>query len=215
MGCPILPTLHLRNGTVKRLWKTLNLPIFSRIPRSWYLFTIVIYCPEVKAMMGLTTWGSSLPHWHHVLRVLSIMKCFDSRCDSKVEINCKASQIHDWFATCNHFQNSNYFQPRKTKTQLLDLLCAQHKSNKFQVPWVIHFNHFLFLPGQIPPSPKLVKHLLCFRKALRNRMAARIVVTGRTVPARSGETLAPETRRHGGSYPFCCYWLSINRILII
>lgn len=35
-----------RNGTVKRLWKTLNLPIFSRIPRSWYVF---IYCPKVKA----------------------------------------------------------------------------------------------------------------------------------------------------------------------
>ena len=96
------------------------------------------------------------------------------------------------------------FSPEQ-KTQLVQ------NQSQFQDHLVIHFNHFLFLPGQIPPSPKLVKHLLCFRKALRNRMAARIVVTGRTVPARSGETLAPETRRHGGSYPFCCYWLSINR----
>lgn len=166
------------------------------------MFTIVIYCPKVKAMMGLTTWGSSLPHWHHVLRVLSFMKCFDSRCDSKVEINCKASEIHDWFANCNHFQNSNYFQPRKTKTQLVQ------NQSQFQDHLVIQFNHFWFLPGQIPPSSKLVKHLLCFRKALRNRMAARIVVTGRTVPARSGERLAPESRETWGK-------LSILLLLIV
>lgn len=166
------------------------------------MFTIVIYRPEVKAMMGLTTWGSSLPHWHHVLRVLSFMKCFDSPCDSTVEINCKASQIHDWFANCNHFQNSNYFQPRKTKTQLVQ------NQSQFQDHLVIQFNHFWFLPGQILPSSKLVKHLLCFRKALRNRMAARIVVTGRTVPARSGERLAPESRETWGK-------LSILLLLIV
>ena len=151
----------------------------------------VYYChllSRSQGEQGLPTWGSSLLHWHHVLRVLSITKCFDSWCDSKVEINCKASEIHDLFATCNQFQNSNYFQPRKAKTQLVQ------NQSQFQDHLVIHFNHFLFLPGQIPPSPKLVKHLLCFRKALRNRMAARIVVTGRTVPARSGERLAPETR---------------------
>lgn len=192
-----------RNGTVKRLWKTLNLPIFSRIPRSWYVFILLSSIVPKSRRWWVLPHGDQVSHidtmsygssqfWS--VSILGVIPKWKSTARlPKYMINLQIE---------NHFQNSNYFQPRKTKTQLVQ------NQSQFQDHLVIQFNHFWFLPGQIPPSSKLVKHLLCFRKALRNRMAARIVVTGRTVPARSGERLAPESRETWGK-------LSILLLLIV